>query len=141
MATVIRFTRLAVFAVPLVAYSSAAHAQQIDLFDPVWATMTQERGGDSPGCRGCHIADRPMSGPWFGDTEEDVLSYFLEGPGMVLVAGCRDSVLAEALGLVEGHPPYMPRDAPLDGRFWIDCPDEGLTELTDLGIWLDSICF
>jgi hypothetical protein len=140
MATVIRFTRLPVFVVPLFAFAGAAHAQD-DPFDPVWATMTQEHGGDSPGCRGCHIAPRPMFGPWFGDTEEEVLSYFLEGNGMVLVAGCRESRLAQALGLVEGYPPSMPFGAPEDGRFWIDCPDQGLTELTDLGNWLDSICF
>ncbi len=134
-----RFTRLAAFVVPLVAFSSAARAQN-DLFDPVWATMTQQWGGDSPGCRGCHIAPRPTWGPWFGDTEDDVLRYFLEGDGTQLVAGCRESILAEALGLIEGHPPYMPLFAPEDGRFWVDCPDGGLTELTDLGNWLDSIC-
>ena len=140
MATVFRFVRLAAFVVPLLEFSGAADAQD-DLFDPVWATMTQDHGGDSPGCRGCHIAPRPMFGPWFGDTEEDVLGYFLAGPGRVFVAGCRESRLAQALGLVEGVPPVMPFGAPDDGRFWIDCPDEGLTELTDLGNWLDSICF
>jgi len=140
MATVMRFSRLTSFVVSLLALCGTAHAQN-DLFEPVYATMTQESGGDSPGCRGCHIAPRPEFGPWFGDTQEEVRSFFLEGPGMRLISGCRDSILAAALGLVDGQPPFMPRDAPLDGRFWIDCPESGLMELTDLGNWLDSVCF
>ena len=140
MATVNRFTRLAALVVPLIAFSGIARAQG-DLFDPVWATMTQQAGGDSPGCRGCHIDPQPGFGRWFGDTREDVLSYFVEGFGMPLVAGCRESRLAAALGLVDGVPPFMPRDAPIDGRFWMDCPTAGLTELTDLGNWLDWLCF
>jgi len=139
MATVTRFSRLDVLVIPFLVLSGAAHAQN-DLFDPVWATMTQDAGGGSPGCRGCHVAPQPGFGRWFGDTRDDVLSYFLDGPGAVLVAGCRDSRLAAALGLVDGVPPIMPRDAPIDGRFWMDCPVAGLTELTDLGNWLDSLC-
>jgi hypothetical protein len=139
MTTVISFTRLAAFVFSLVAFFSAAQAQN-DPFDPVWNTMTQPAGGDSPGCRGCHIAPQPGFGRWFGDTRDEVLSYFVDGPGMFLVAGCRNGRLATALGLVEGQPPFMPRDAPIDGRFWMDCPDAGLTELTDLGNWLDLFC-
>src|SRR6266852_2247637 len=139
MATVTRFSRLAARVIPLLVFSGVARAQN-DLFDLVWATMTQEAGGDSPGSRGCHVAPQPGFGRWFGDTRDDVLSYFLYGPGAMLVAGCRDSSLGEALGLVDGVPPFMPRDAPLDGRFWRDCPVAGLTELTDLGNWLDSLC-
>ncbi len=135
-----RFSRLASFVVSLLALCGTAHAQN-DLFDPVYATMTQQSGGDSPGCRGCHIGPRPEFGQWFGDTQERVLSFFLEGPGMGLISGCRDSILAGALGLVDGLPPFMPRDAPLDGRFWVDCPESGVTELTDLATWLDSVCF
>jgi hypothetical protein len=135
MATVMRFSRLAAWLIPLLVLSGTAGAQT-DLFDPVWATMTQEAGDNSPGCRGCHIAPQPGFGRWFGDTRDDVLSYFLDGPGAALVAGCRESRLATALGLVDGVPPIMPRD----GRFWMDCPVAGLTELTDLGNWLDSLC-
>lgn len=43
-----------------------AHAQS---FSPVWEIMTQPRGAQSPGCRGCHIGPTQ---PW-GDTEEQVL--------------------------------------------------------------------
>lgn len=139
MATVVRFSRFATLVIPFLVLSGAARAQN-DLFDPVWATMTQEAGADSPGCRGCHVAPQPGFGRWFGDTRDDVLSYFLDGPGAVLVAGCRDSRLAAALGLVDGVPPIMPRDAPIEGRFWMDCPVAGLTEVTDLGNWLDSLC-
>jgi hypothetical protein len=140
MATLKRFAHLAAFAFSLLAFVGAAQAQ-CDPFDPVWATMTQQQGGDSPGCRGCHIAPSPGFGRWFGDTQEDVLNYFLNGPGMVLVSGGHQSRLAEVLGLVEGVDPIMPRGAPLDGRFWLDDPDQGLTELSDLGNWLDSIGF
>lgn len=102
--------------------------------------MTQEQGGDSPGCRSCHIGPSPGFGRWFGDTREEVLSYFVEGAGTSLTAGCRDGRLARALGLVDGQPPIMPRFAPEDGRFWMDSPEAGLTELRDLGNWLDSLC-
>ncbi len=118
----------------------AAEAQ-CDPFDAVWVTMTQEAGGDSPGCRGCHVGPMPCFGRCFGDTQADVLDYFLNGAGTALVSGGRQSRLAAALGLVDGVDPYMPRDAPLDGRFWADDPDLGLTELTDLGNWLDLIDF
>ena len=134
-----RFSGLAVLVIPFLVLSGAAHAQN-DLFDPIWATMTQDAGEGSPGCRGCHVAPQPGFGRWFGDTRDDVLSYFLDGPGAALVAGCRDSRLAAALGLVDGVPPFMPRDAPIEGRFWMDDPVAGLTELTDLGSWLDSLC-
>jgi hypothetical protein len=60
---------------------------------------------------------------------------------MILVSGGRQSTLARALGLVDGVDPYMPRNAPLSGRFWADDPCQGLTELTDLGAWLDTIDF
>jgi hypothetical protein len=141
MATAIGFTRPAGVILSFATLAGTAQAQ-CNLFDPVYATMTQERGGDSPGCRGCHIAPQPEFGPWFGDTEEDVLNYFLNTTqGRQLVSGARQSRLARALGLVDGIAPYMPRDAPLDGRFWVDDPDQGLTELTDLGNWLDTIDF
>jgi len=141
MATVIGFTRPAGVILSLAALGGTAHAQ-CNLFDPIWATMTQQEGGDSPGCRGCHIAAQPEFGPWFGDTEEDVLNYFLNtAQGRHYVSGGRQSILARALGLVDGVYPYMPRGAPIDGRFWVDDPDQGLTELTDLGNWLDTIDF
>lgn len=141
MATVTRFTRPAALVVSIAALCGAAQAQ-CDPFDPVWATMTQNEGGDSPGCRGCHIGPGPAFGPYFGNTEADVLDYFLNDPrGRSMVSGGRQSTLAQALGLVDGVNPYMPRDAPLDGRFWVDDPDRGLTELTDLGTWLDTIDF
>jgi hypothetical protein len=155
MATVKRFMRLASFVFPLLALGTIARAQNLalappvpvqqflqnDPFDPVFATMTQQEGGDSPGCRGCHIGPAPGFGRWFGDTQDDVLDYFLNGEGMVLVSGGRESLLAGALGLIEGMQPFMPRDAPGDGRFWTDNPCLGLTELTDLGNWLDTIDF
>ncbi len=142
MATVIRFTRPAVLFLSLAGLAGTARAQLCPLFDPVYATMTQDRGGDSPGCRGCHIAAQHELGTWFGDTEEDVLSFFLNDThGRALVSRGRQSLLARALGLVDGVDPYMPRDAPFDGRFWVDDPDQGLTELTDLGNWLDTIDF
>src|ERR1700687_1650098 len=106
-----------------------------DLFDPVWATMTQDHDIDSPGCRGCHIAEVPTYGDWFGNTQEDVRDFFLNGPGMDLVAGGRNSRLAEALGLIDGLDPFMPFGAPFEARFWADDPNLGLTELTDLGNW------
>jgi hypothetical protein len=151
MATVKRFMRLAAFVFTLSAFSGSAIAQEValaqpvlaqafaqnDPFDPVFATMTQPAGGDSPGCRGCHIGPAPAFGPWFGDTQDDVLNYFMNGDGMILVSQGRLSVLAGALGLIDGFPPYMPRD----GRFWVDDPCQGLTELTDLGNWLDTIDF
>jgi len=155
MATGKRFMRLASFAFPLLAMTGIARAQDLalappvpvpqflvnDPFDPVFATMTQPEGGDSPGCRGCHIGPAPSFGRWFGDTQDDVLNYFLNGAGMILVSGGRQSLLAGALGLIDGMDPFMPRDAPLDGRFWEDNPCLGLTELTDLGNWLDTIDF
>ena len=152
-----RFTRLASFVFPVVALYSIACTPDLalappvpvqqqalvnDSFDPVFATMTQpEEGGDSPGCRGCHIGPAPSFGRWFGDTQDDVLNYFLNGDGMILVSGGRQSLLAGALGLIDGMNPFMPRDAPLDGRFWEDNPNLGRTELTDLGNWLDTIDF
>ena len=141
MATAIGFTRPAALILSLAALAGTARGQ-CALFDPVWATMTQDEGGVSPGCRGCHIAPQPEFGPWFGDTEEDALNYFLNTTeGRFLVRGGRQSRLARALGLVDGVDPYMPRDAPFDGRFWVDDPDQSLTELTDLGNWLDTIDF
>ncbi len=134
------FAQLTALILSLGGLANTAHAQ-CDPFAPVWATMTQEEGGDRPGCRGCHIGPGPASGRWFGDTEEDVFAYFTSGAGMILVSGGRQSRLAEALGLVDGVPPFMPRFAPFDGRFWADDPDQGLTELTDLGNWLDTIDF
>ena len=142
MATVTRFTRRAVMVLSLAAVGAPVSAQCDNPFDPVWATMTQDAGGDSPGCRGCHVGPQPAFGPWFGDTEDDVLNFFLTSSrGRAMVMGGRTSRIAEALGLVDGVSPYMPRDAPLDGRFWVDDPDQGLSELTDLGNWLDTIDF
>lgn len=135
-----RLTQLAAAIFFLTLLGGAAHAQ-CDPFAPVWATMTQEQGGDRPGCRGCHVGPAPVYGRWFGDTEEAVFDYFTSGAGMTLVSGGRQSTLARALGLVDGVNPYMPRFAPFDGRFWVDDPDQGLTELTDLGNWLDTIDF
>jgi hypothetical protein len=118
----------------------ASHSRAQDLFDPVWATMTQDTGPDSPGCRGCHIAVEGKGyGQWFGNTQDEVRDYFLNGPGMDLVSGGRNSRLAEALGLIDGMEPFMPFGAPFNARFWADDPDLGLTELTDLGNWLDSL--
>lgn len=135
-----RFAQLAALILALGGVADGAHAQ-CGPFAPVWATMNQEQGGDRPGCRGCHIGPGPAYGRWFGDTEEEVLAYFTSGPGMILVSGGRQSTLAAALGLIDGISPYMPRFAPIDGRFWVDDPDQGLTELTDLGNWLDTIDF
>jgi hypothetical protein len=136
-----RFAQLAVLILSVCGLVKAAHAQCDPFFAPVWTTMTQEQGGDRPGCRGCHVGPGPVYGRWFGDTEEDVLAYFTSGAGMILVSGGRQSILAMALGLVDGIPPYMPRFAPVDGRYWVDDPEQGLTELTDLGNWLDTIDF
>ena len=140
MTTLRRFTHLAATILSLTTLAGPAHAQ-CDPFAPVWATMTQEQGGDRPGCRGCHVGPAPVYGRWFGDTEEAVLNYFMAGGGMTLVSGGRQSTLAGALGLIDGQPPYMPRFAPFDGRYWVDDPDQGLTELTDLRNWLDTIDF
>lgn len=135
-----RLTQLATTILSLFVLAGAAQAQ-CDPFAPVWATMTQEMGGDRPGCRGCHVGPEQVFGRWFGDTEEAVLDYLTSGAGRTLVSGGRQSTLARALGLVEGQNPYMPRFAPRDGRFWLNDPDQGLTELTDLGNWLDTIDF
>lgn len=114
--------------------AGATNAQaQVNPFDPVWATMNQDTGGDSPGCRGCHIGPAPSFGTWFGDDEAAALDYFTNGEGAMQVSGGRNSTLARALGLVDGVSPYMPRFAPLDGRFW------EASELMDLGTWLDSL--
>src|SRR3989442_884586 len=80
------FAQLTALIFSLGGLANTAHAQ-CDPFGPVWATMTQEQGGDRPGCRGCHIGPNPSSGRWFGDTEEDVLAYFTSGAGMILVSG------------------------------------------------------
>lgn len=136
MATSKRFMVASLWVVLALISTRSARA---DVFDPVYATMTQPQGGDSPGCRGCHVGPAPSFGRWFGDTEADLLDYFTNGPGVTLVTGGRASRLAEVLGLVDGVNPIMPRSAPIDGRFWVDDPSLGLTELTDLGIWLDSL--
>src|SRR5712692_668082 len=84
MTTLRRFTHLAATILSLTTLAGAAHAQ-CEPFGPVWATMTQEQGGDRPGCRGCHVGPAPVYVRWFGDTEEAVLNYFMAGGGMTLV--------------------------------------------------------
>lgn len=104
------------------AVGATTYAQE-DPFDAVYALMTQDRGPDSPGCRGCHIGPEPAIGPYFGNTQDEVLNTFtVDRPD--LIDGGRGSILAGFLrdGLM-----------PLGGSLWTNC------ELELLYAWLDTV--
>lgn len=114
--------------VPAPAKPVQARTECGDPFDPVWDIMTQDRGSDSMGCRGCHIGPQPGFGPWFGDTKEDVRATFETGInpdgddlGVIPVDGGRDGQLGQFL-----HNNIMP----LFGTYWGD------DELALLDAWL-----
>jgi len=107
------------------ATGTAALAQE-NPFDPVFEIMTQQRGRDSQGCRGCHLVEDPSMaiGPYFGNTQDEVEDYFLTYGDGILIEGGRDSILATFLreGLM-----------PLGGILWCDA------ELELLYAWLDTV--
>jgi len=109
----------------VLATGTAARAQE-NPFDPVFAIMTQDRGRDSQGCRGCHIVEDPSMaiGPYFGNTQDEVENTFLTYGDGILIEGGRDSILATFLreGLM-----------PLGGTPWCDA------ELELLYAWLDTV--
>jgi hypothetical protein len=111
-------------AISLVLGADATAPSPENPFDAAFAVMTQDRGADSPGCRGCHIGERPAFGPYFGNTQDEVENGIITYDGGRLVQGGRDSVLASYL-----------RDGvmPLFGAQWTDC------QLEALYVWLDSI--
>ncbi len=106
----------------LSAMGATAYAQE-NPFDAVFALMTQDRGPDSPGCRGCHIGPGPAIGTYFGDTQDEVEMTFTVDR-QDLIEGGRGSTLASFLrdGLM-----------PLSGSLWTDC------ELELLYAWLDQV--
>ena len=104
-------------------FGATAFAQE-NPFDAVFAIMTQDRGRDSPGCRGCHIGEQPAFGPYFGNTQDEVENGIITYDGGRLIDGGRDSILANYLR--EGV-------MPLDGTQWTDC------QLELLFLWLDAI--
>ncbi len=93
-------------------------------FDAVFVIMTQDRGPDSPGCRGCHIGEQPAFGPYFGNTQDEVENGIITYDNGRLIDGGRDSILASYL-----------RDGvmPFGGAQWTDC------QLELLYLWLDAI--
>jgi hypothetical protein len=106
----------------LSAMGATAYAQE-NPFDAVFALMTQDRGPDSPGCRGCHIGPGPAIGTYFGNTQDEVeMTFTVDRPD--LIEGGRGSTLASFLrdGLM-----------PLSGSLWTDC------ELELLYAWLDQV--
>jgi len=109
----------------VLAVGTTAAAQE-NPFDPVFAVMTQDRGPDSQGCRGCHICELPCTpiGPYFGNTQDEVENFFLTFGDGFLIQGGRDSILAGLL-----------RDGamPLGGTPWCD------VDLELLYVWLDSV--
>ena len=109
----------------VLAVGTTARAQE-NPFDPVFAVMTQDRGPDSQGCRGCHICELPCTpiGPYFGNTQDEVENFFLTFGDGFLIEGGRDSILAGLL-----------RDGvmPLGGTPWCDA------ELELLYAWLESL--
>lgn len=114
--------------IPTRATSRTVRTECENPFDPVWAIMTQDRGADSMGCRGCHIGPQPRLRPWFGDTEEDVLATLETGispdgtnVGFVPVEGGRFGSLGSVL-----HSCFMP----FNGTCWGD------DELALLDAWL-----
>jgi|SRR6516225_1454440 hypothetical protein len=98
-----------------------------DLFGPVWDVMN--RMPNKMGCVGCHIADRPAFGPWFGYDQDSVYTTLVTGvdpDGNVIfdpppVDGGRSGTLGIFL-----HEGYMP----LGGQRW------GEKELALLDEWL-----
>jgi len=109
----------------VLAMGTAAWAQE-NPFDPVFEIMTQVRGRDSQGCRGCHIVEDPSMaiGPYFGNTQDEVEDTFLTYGDGIYIEGGRDSILATFLreGLM-----------PLGGTPWCDA------ELELLYAWLDTV--
>jgi len=93
-------------------------------FDAVFAVMTQDRGIDSPGCRGCHIGEQPAFGLYFGNAQDEVEDFIITFDNGRLIDGGRDSVLATYLR--EGVMPF-------GGAQWTDC------QLEALYTWLDSL--
>jgi hypothetical protein len=107
-------------------------------FDDVWEIMNQERGEESPGCRGCHIRPGPPGGSLWGDTQEEVLQSLLtpDCTGVSLVdGGNRGSILSIRLECGS-----MPRF----GRRWHEGPDDTYSEeffqfqLEKLRAWLEQ---
>ena len=109
----------------LLAVGTTARAQE-NPFDPVFAIMTQDRGRDSQGCRGCHIVEDPSMaiGIYFGNTQDEVEDFFLTYGDGILIEGGRDSILAMVL-----QTGFMP----LGGTPWCDA------ELELLYVWLDTV--
>lgn len=109
----------------VLAVGTTARAQE-DPFDPVFAIMTQDRGRDSQGCRGCHIVEDPSMaiGPYFGNTQDEVEYTLITYGDGILIEGGRDGELAFLLR--EGT-------MPLGGTRWCDA------ELELLYVWLDSV--
>lgn len=104
--------------------AAPAFAQE-NPFDAVFALMTQDRGLNSPGCRGCHIGEEPAFGPYFGNTQDEVENYFVTFEDGRLIAGGRDSVIARFLRMAIMPPP--------PGAQWTDC------QLELLYLWLDEV--
>jgi len=98
-----------------------------DLFGPVWDIMN--RIPENMGCVGCHIADEPSFGPWFGFDRDSVYTTLVTGVDPngdlvfdpPLVDGGRSGTLAINL-----HNGFMP----LRGQPWGD------QELAILDDWL-----
>jgi len=109
----------------VLAMGTAARAQE-NPFDSVFEIMTQQRGRDSQGCRGCHIVEDPSMaiGPYFGNTQDEVENTLITYGDGILIEGGRDGELAVLL-----------RDGvmPLGGVRWCDA------ELELLYIWLDTV--
>ena len=111
----------------LLTASTAATAQNNNPFDAVFAIMTQPRGPDSAGCRGCHITENPdeaIGFPYFGNTQCEVeYTLITFGDGELIIGG-RQSVLAQLL-----HDGLMPQG----GTPWSD------DQLEALYLWLDTV--
>jgi hypothetical protein len=98
-----------------------------DLFGPVWDIMN--RIPEKMGCVGCHIADQPAFGPWFGCDRDSVYNTLVTGVNPdgdlvfdpPLVDGGRSGTLGTNL-----HDGFMP----LLGQPW------GEKELAILDEWL-----
>lgn len=107
------------------AMGTTAYSQE-NPFDPVFAIMTQDRGPDSQGCRGCHIVEDPSMaiGDYFGNTQDEVEDTLITYEDGILIQGGRDSILATFLreGLM-----------PLGGTPWCDA------QLELLYAWLDTV--
>lgn len=121
----IRTTTLGV-AISFVLGVGATAFAQGNPFDAVFAVMTQDRGPDSPGCRGCHIGEQPAFGPYFGNTQDEVENGIITYDNGRLIQGGRDSILANYLRDGVMPPPGF-------GAQWTDC------ELELLYAWLDAI--